>query len=168
MMIAQRHDTISGVRSRSREESDEPVRRGAQLRHFLALVGCIILGGAGVIAGNQGIRFVHDSLVGEFVERFRSAERDGALNLFRFGKSEAQFGIAMQIRENFLQQESDRFGHWPRGIGSHPSVQSRGGDSECFGDLLPRQAVRFDFFDDQLTCHKANSYHFCRKNRVLF
>jgi len=147
---------------------DEGVRRVAQLRLFLSLVGSIILGDERLIVGYQDIRLVHHSLVGEFVEGFRSAEIHGTLNLFRFRKSEAQFGIAMQISQDFLQQESDRFGHRPRGIGSHPSVQSRGGDSECFGDLLSRQAVRFDFFDDQLTCHKADYYHFCGKNRVLF
>lgn len=135
---------------------------------FLGAIGSFLFCGQVLRRIHQVSGFAHDGLVGEIVERLGTAGDDSALDEFRFGKSEAQFRVAVKIGEDFLQQVRDRFRYWAWSIGSHPSVQSRGGDSECFGDLLPRQAVRFDFLDDQLTCHRGVTYRFFGKNRVLF
>lgn len=116
----------------------------------------------------QSLRFIDDGLIGKFVKRFAAAEGYGALDHFRFGKREAEFGVAVQIGKDVLQQLVDRL--WNRAwcVWGHPAIQGGWGNTQSFGNLLARQAVSFEFFDDGLTCHSVGFSHFGRKNRVLF
>lgn len=123
------------------------------LRFFLGLVSSLFFRSRTGVWLGQSARFFDDGLVGKIIKRFAATSGHGLLDHFCFRIRETQFGVAVQICQNFLQQFGDRLRYGTRRIGCHPTIQCCWRNADSFGDLLTRQAVRFEFFDDRLTCH---------------